>query len=184
DDGVTGRELWVLPLAGPSACKPSPTRLCLSGGRYAVEAAWQDFERNRGSGHAATLTADTGYFWFFDPANVEVVLKVLDGRGVNDHVWVFYGALSNVEYTLTVTDTQTGLSHRYRNPSGLLASVGDIQSFGPLGASAASVTTTSALASGSAPLQLVARRVVPRAATGACAPSSTRLCLNGNRYAV
>ena len=64
------------------------------------------------------LTGDTGYFWFFDPANVEVIVKVLDGRGVNGHVWVFYGALSNVEYTLTVTDTQTGLATRYFNPLG------------------------------------------------------------------
>jgi ELWxxDGT repeat protein len=184
DDGATGRELWVLPLAGPSACMPSPRRLCLGGGRYTVEAAWQDFEQNRGAGHAAPLTADTGYFWFFDPANVEVVLKVLDGRGVNDHVWVFYGALSSVEYTLTVTDTQTGLSHRYRNPSGQLASVGDTHAFGPLGASTGSVTTTSAPAAGSAPLQVVARRVVPRAATGACAPSTTRLCLSGSRFSV
>ncbi len=176
DDGITGREVWVLPLSGPSSCQPSPTRLCL-GGRYAVEAVWRDFQGNRGAGHAAPLTADTGTFWFFDPSNVEVVLKVLDGRGVNDHVWVFYGALSNVEYTLTVTDTQTGLSHRYLNPSGQLASVADTKAFGPLGATAESVASAS-------PLALVERKVVPSAVTAACAPSSTRLCLNGDRFAV
>ncbi|MES1244645.1 MAG: ELWxxDGT repeat protein [Acidobacteriota bacterium] len=179
DDGVTGREVWVLPLSGPSSCQPSPTRLCLGGGRYAVEAAWRDFQGNRGAGHAAPLTADTGTFWFFDPANVEVVLKVLDGRGLNDHVWVFYGALSNVEYTLTVTDTQTGLSHRYLNPSGQLASVADTKAFGPLGA-----TTEAAEASVSVPSPPVQvdRRVAK--ATDACAPSSTRLCLNQGRFAV
>jgi ELWxxDGT repeat protein len=176
DDGITGRELWVLPLNGLSSCKPSPARLCL-GNRYAVEAAWRDFQGNRGVGHAAPLTADTGTFWFFDPANVEVVLKVLDGRSLNDHVWVFYGALSNVEYTLTVTDTQTGLSHRYLNPSGQLASVADTKAFGPLGATEESVASAS-------PLALAERKVVPSAATAACAPSSTRLCLNQDRFAV
>lgn len=181
DDGVTGEEVWVLPLAGTAACRSTSTRLCLGGGRYAVEAAWRDFQGRRGAGHAVPLTADTGYFWFFDPANVEAVLKVLDGRGANGHVWVFYGALSNVEYTLTVTDTQTGLARRYVNPSGVLASVGDTLAFGPHGASAQAVAES---VSRPSPLALVDRRVVPAAATGSCAPSSTRLCLNGSRFAV
>ena len=181
NDGITGREVWVLPLAGTGACQPSSTRLCLSGGRYAVEAVWRDFEGHRGAGQAVSMTADTGYFWFFDPANVEVVLKVLDGRGVNNHVWVFYGALSNVEYTLTVTDTQTGLARRYLNPSGQLASVGDTNAFGPLGASTKAAVVTSV--SSPSPPPVVERRALA-APAGACAPSSTRLCLRDGRFAV
>ncbi|HEV8583247.1 MAG TPA: ELWxxDGT repeat protein [Thermoanaerobaculia bacterium] len=181
DDGITGREVWVLPLAGSGACRPSSTRLCLSGGRYAVEAVWRDFEGHQGVGQAVSLTADTGYFWFFNPANVETVLKVLDGRGVNGHVWVFYGALSNVEYMLTVTDTQTGLARRYLNPSGQLASVADTNAFGPLGASTKAVVVTSV--SSPSPLPIVERRAVA-AKAGACAPSSTRLCLRDGRFAV
>jgi hypothetical protein len=42
---------------------------------------------------------------------------------------VFYGALSNVEYTVTVTDTQTGAVKVYRNPSGRFASVADADAF-------------------------------------------------------
>ena len=57
---------------------------------------------------AVPITADTGYFWFFDDANVELVVKVLDGRSVNGHFWVFFGALSDVGYSITVTDTATG----------------------------------------------------------------------------
>jgi hypothetical protein len=108
------------------------------------------------------LTADTGYFWFFSSENVEAVVKVLDGRGLNGAFWVFYGALSSVQYTMTVTDTQTGLTRRYENPSGQLASVGDTNGFGPLGASEKKVLTT----------------------TGSCMPGAQRLCLNGNRFAV
>jgi ELWxxDGT repeat protein len=180
DDGARGREIWALPLAGPTACQPSSTRLCLSGGRYGVEATWQDFQGHRGVGHAVALTPDTGYFWFFSDSNVEAVLKVLDGTALNNHVWVFYGALSNVEYTLTVTDSQTGLTHRYVNPAGTLASVADTNAFGPLGAFETSVTSVAA----PSPVALVSQQVVPAAAKAACAPSSTRLCLNGNRFAV
>jgi hypothetical protein len=120
----------VVPAAVTAACAPSSTRLCLNGGRFAVEIAWKDFQGNMGTGKAVELSGgDTGYFWFFDEANVEVVLKVLDGSPVNGHHWVFYGALSSVEYTVTVTDTQTGEVNTYRNPSGRLASVADTGAF-------------------------------------------------------
>ncbi|HET9225945.1 MAG TPA: hypothetical protein VFR31_04720, partial [Thermoanaerobaculia bacterium] len=115
--------------AAAAACEPSETRLCLQGGRFAVEARWTDFQGNQGVGKAVSLSGDTGYFWFFDQANVEVVLKVLDGRGLNNRFWVFYGALSSVDYTLTVTDTQTGQVRTYHNPPGRLASVADTGAF-------------------------------------------------------
>jgi trimeric autotransporter adhesin len=137
DDGLTGRELWALPLGGAGGCLPSATALCLSGGRYRVEAFWRDFQGNSGAGMAAPLTGDTGTFWFFSPDNLEVIVKVLDGRALNGHFWVFYGALSSVEYAVTVTDTATGLARRYFNPLGQLASVGDTTAFGPMGASSA-----------------------------------------------
>jgi len=106
-------------------CNPTATRLCLRGGRFAVEIEWRDFQSNTGVGMAETLTSDTGYFWFFRDTNVEVIVKVLDGRPLNGHFWVFYGALSNVEYTLRVTDTETGMTATYFNPLRNFASVGD-----------------------------------------------------------
>ena len=53
----------------------------------------------------------------------------MDTRAVNNFFWVFYGALSNVEYTITVTDTLTGRTKTYFNPQGQLASVADTASF-------------------------------------------------------
>ncbi len=174
DDGVTGRELWTLPAAG-IGCQPSDTRLCLSGGRFAVTVAWRDFAGRTGTGQTIPLTADTGGFWFFAPSNLELAVKVLDGRGVNGAFWVFYGALSNVEYEITVTDTATGLTRRYQNPRGQLASVGDTRGFGPLGA-----FTPPPPASPSA----MDRRTAFTAASGDCVPGPERLCLQGGRYAV
>jgi hypothetical protein len=107
-----------------SGCTPGPATLCLSNGRIRVTLNWKTASAS-GAGQAVTLSSDTGYFWFFDPNNVEVVTKVIDGRPLNGHFWVFYGALSNVEYTLTVTDTQTGQSRTYTNPAGRLESRAD-----------------------------------------------------------
>jgi hypothetical protein len=94
-----------------------------------VTVVWQDFDGNKGAGMETDLTSDTGYFWFFAASNVELVLKVLDGRAVNGKFWVFYGALSDVAYTITVQDTVTGKVHTYTNPAGEFASVGDTDAF-------------------------------------------------------
>jgi hypothetical protein len=154
----------------------------LNGNRFQVGITWTDFQGNTGIGHAVALSADTGYFWFFDPKNVETVVKVLDARALNGAFWVFYGALSSVQYTMTVTDTETGLTRRYQNLSGQLASVGDTAGFGPLGAYDAKATAPPV----AAPAWVAARTEATPAltATGVCVPGPERLCLQGGRFAV
>lgn len=110
-------------------CKEKSTVCYLNYARFAISVDWTDFQDVSGVGTAVPLTNDTCYFYFFDKANVEMTLKVLDGRGFNQHWWVFYGALSNVEYTVTVTDTETGAVKTYFNPLSNFASSGDIQAF-------------------------------------------------------
>lgn len=92
--------------------------LALGGGRFQVEAAFRTPQGQAGSAHPVQLTENTGYFFFFNPNNVEVILKILDGCGVNEHFWVFAAGLTNVELTITVTDTQTGNVKTYVNPLG------------------------------------------------------------------
>jgi hypothetical protein len=111
--------------AAATACAAGPTALCLSASRFRVELAWNDGKGHTGSGQAVPLSADTGYFWFTSASNIEVVIKVLDARTFNNHFWIFYGALSNLEYTLTITDTVTGAVKTYHNPPGHFGSVGD-----------------------------------------------------------
>ncbi|MGE5275917.1 MAG: WD40/YVTN/BNR-like repeat-containing protein [Acidobacteriota bacterium] len=104
--------------------------LCLNSGRFRVEVSWTASNIGQsGAGQAIPLTSDSGAFWFFQPSNIELVVKVLDGRAINGHFWVFYGALSNVGYTITVTDTATGESKTYTNPEGQLGSRADTEAF-------------------------------------------------------
>lgn len=110
-----------------AACVPGDTVLCLRDGRYRVEVDWQDFEGNVGPGQVVdgvTTAGDTstvhssGLFWFFNPSNWELMVKILDGCGSNGHVWVFSAATTNVAYTLRVTDTETGEEWRHDNAAG------------------------------------------------------------------
>ena len=90
-----------------SACGDGTT-LCLNNSRFTVRVTFTTQQGQSGSGQAVPITADTGYFWFFDINNVELVIKVVDGRAVNQRFWVFAGGLTNVNVVMTVTDTQTG----------------------------------------------------------------------------
>lgn len=113
-----------------STCASDATTLCLNATRFRVQAAWQvPAQGTSGVGQAVPMTSDTGYFWFFSSNNVELVVKVVDGRAFNNYFWVFYGALSDVQYTITITDTMTGTVKTYTNPQGHLASVADTAAF-------------------------------------------------------
>jgi hypothetical protein len=112
-------------------CTTHPTLLCLQGSRFSAEVTWTAPGFGSGVGQAVALTADTGFFWFFSNSNVELMVKVLDGRAVNQHFWVFFGGLSDVEYTLTITDFKTGFKEVFTNPRGRLASVSDVTAFLP-----------------------------------------------------
>ncbi len=126
--------LPALGLAAPAraqvqeSCYPAATHLCLSGDRFQVDVDWM-LPSGPGKGQAVPLTADTGLFWFFGNSNLELIVKVLDGRPVNGHFWVYYGGLSDVEYKITVTDTKTGVREIYTNPAGRLASGSDTSAF-------------------------------------------------------
>jgi hypothetical protein len=117
-------------------CTSAADVLCMNGSRFEISVDWSVSSQSRsGKGIAIPLTSDTGYFWFFTSNNVELVIKVVDGRAFNNFFWVFYGALSDVEYTITVTDSATGRVRRYENPQGRLASVADVSAFPGSGAS-------------------------------------------------
>ena len=102
-----------------SPCLEDGTTLCLAGDRFEVRATFDppnDADDVFDPAQAVTLTADTGYFWFFDQANVEVVVKVLNACPVNERIWVFAGGLTDVAVEITVRDTDTGAVRVYDNP--------------------------------------------------------------------
>ncbi|MGH9367731.1 MAG: PPC domain-containing protein, partial [Thermoanaerobaculia bacterium] len=106
--------------AGAAGCSNSANTLCLSDSRFRVQTSWRvPSQGTSGFGSAVPLTQDSGYFWFFDPGNVELVVKVLNACSFSNFKWVFAAGLTNVEVTMTVTDTRNGMVRTYFNPSGI-----------------------------------------------------------------
>lgn len=132
------RSIEIRPALGLPGCIEASDVMCLDGKvesdrRFEVVA---DFETDRDggrSGSAVVVPASDsplrgGLFSFFDAKNPELLVKVLDGCGINQHWWVFVSALTDVAYTLTVTDTQTGAQWTTANADHQLAEpVADIE---------------------------------------------------------
>ena len=87
--------------------------LCLQD-RFAATVEWSTTDGREGAATAASIGTETaGLFWFFDPGNLEMLVKVLDGCEVNGRHWVFAAAATDVAFDLRVTDTVTGASRVY-----------------------------------------------------------------------
>jgi len=86
---------------------------------------------------AVALGDRAGYFWFFEPGNVEVTLKLLDGRPINGHLWLFASSLTDRPFTLTVIDQSRCDSgdppycpaRTYSSGPGVVRSIVDLEAF-------------------------------------------------------
>ena len=113
-----------------AACASDADTLCVQNDRFSVETDFTTTSGSSGVGQQARLTSDTGYFTFFDPSNVEVVVKVLNGCAINNRYWVFAAGLTDVRVRLRVRDTQTGQLKSYDNPLGVpFQPIQDLQAF-------------------------------------------------------
>lgn len=153
---VTG----LAPAPPPPTCQPSATTLCLQNGRFSVTGTFVN-NGTTGTAQAIQSTVDSGYFWFFNSNNPELGVKIVDGRPVNGSFWIYWGGLTNLEYTLTVTDVTTNTTEVYHNVAGSTCGGSDT-SFGTPGAvtTGTQPTVTSGIGSPST-----------------CTPSASTLCL-------
>jgi plastocyanin len=118
--------------ATAAPCIPSSTVLCLNNGRFSAHVAWKTSTGgNDGTTVPLASAPDSGLFYFFSPTNIEMLIKVLNACALTPpRYWVFYAATTNVQLTVTVTDTQTGKTKVYFNPlSTTAAPVQDVNAF-------------------------------------------------------
>ena len=106
-------------IGGSPGCRNTQTQVCARN-RFAISANARNLDGQTIAGTGSLVTPDSGLFYFFDPDNLELLVNVLDACGDPnaDRFWVFAGGLTDVEVTLTVTDTESNETKTYTNPLG------------------------------------------------------------------
>jgi hypothetical protein len=114
--------------------RPRTSLLDLLGARFLVAV---DRPGAGAAPSAVRLSDASGYFWFYDPANPELTVKILDGRAVNGHFWVFIASMTDGAQTVTVTDLGGGChpasscpSRSYVTPPHANRNFVDVEAFG------------------------------------------------------
>ncbi|MGH9441576.1 MAG: virginiamycin B lyase family protein [Thermoanaerobaculia bacterium] len=108
------------PSLAASSCAPGGETICLLGNRFSAALSAVD-PRTGGSGigHAIPQKDNFGYFslpsFTGDPTFPEVFVKMADARSFSCCFWVFHSGLTDLEYTLTITDTSSGAIRTYHN---------------------------------------------------------------------
>jgi hypothetical protein len=175
---------FLQPGAGGGVCKPDKFTLCLMGKRFRVQVAWTNqFDGSSGSGLGIPSTDSTGFFYFTDPSNYELIVKILNFAPV---IKVFYGELTDLQFTITVTDMSNGTVKTYQNTPGDCGAI-DENAFTAAAAAAALASPGQELAglgsaSAGGPGAGAAATAIEK--RGTCAPSSGTLCLLDRRFAV
>ncbi len=99
-----------------AGCRTSTRDLLCLDSRFTVSVDWRNpGNGTRGTGVAVPFSKLTGAFHFGDPSNLELMAKVINQ---GDRIDFFWGALSDLEYTLHVTDTLTRQVKTYQNAGG------------------------------------------------------------------
>lgn len=143
-DGTTVEDIRTLPAGGtpentgysefgfgqtcPAAttCTRNANTVCLDSGRFQVTVAYDNTATGAGTGQVLLFGStraesdESGFFYFTDPSNFEMGVKVLNACGVNNFWWVFIGGLTNQGWSLNVLDTSTGQPKFYGNTDGVL----------------------------------------------------------------
>ena len=119
-------------------CFPDATTVCLLNDRFRVKIDYVNPFSNPPNQPGTFLAArllqgvqnpDTALFGFSSATAVEVVVRVQDTRPFAQRFDIYYGGMTDVGYTVTVTDTQTGTTRQYTNTVGHVGGGVDRTSF-------------------------------------------------------
>jgi len=150
-DGALGQSYPLLqPFLKPQttqcgACAPGANTGCLLGNRFKVTLTWKDLSANlAGAGGVIRYAENTAevdpqfgpmsesvFFsmYSFAPRSIEVLVRMISGRTINDKYWVFVTGFTGAEYTVSVQDTRTCASWQRTIASGATDVTKDFNAF-------------------------------------------------------
>ncbi len=109
-------------------CTPTSVILRFDGG-YEVSMCYVTSSGESGPVKGEAWSSEAGVLWFFGRNNPEVLVKVLDGCGVNGHRWAFVAPVTTLDFNLWITGPD-GSRWTHGNPQGATASTkSDITAF-------------------------------------------------------
>jgi photosystem II stability/assembly factor-like uncharacterized protein len=136
------------------ACAGRDDNFCARQNRFEMTVEWKTADGATGQARKVeTGSQESGLFYFFDANNWELLVKVLDGCGINQRFWVFTAGTTDVEYLLKVEDRWTGKIRTYWNAPGKAAeATTDIDAFASCGTPAPVPTAPVPTVMGAAPV--------------------------------
>jgi hypothetical protein len=90
--------------AASNTCNPSANTVCFDG-RFSVSVTWRTNAGATGLGTVVPgFSSDSANFWFFSASNWELLVKTVNGCGLNNRHWIFYAPVTDVHYKIFVYD--------------------------------------------------------------------------------
>ncbi len=116
--------------ASATDCEPGGPALTLAGG-YKVSMCYETYAAETGDALDWGLdSSQSALLYFFERDNAEVLIKVLDGCGVNGHRWVFVAPVTDLAFNLIV-ESPDGQRWTHKNRLGQTAdAASDVAAFG------------------------------------------------------
>jgi plastocyanin len=116
-----------------AACDETRNALCLNGGRFEATVQWRPSAAETGRESKRVMLPEapnSGLFALSPHDDLQLLVNVVDRCAVNGHYWLSFAAVTDVEFTVKVRDTQTGRTRVYFNPAGSTpAPVRDVEAF-------------------------------------------------------
>ncbi|HEX2834678.1 MAG TPA: hypothetical protein VHW00_16825 [Thermoanaerobaculia bacterium] len=140
--GFVNSNSVVLTPNNVGGCTPNATTACLLNNRFRATLRYRSaFDNNPADSSAlvksvtgfATSTYETAFFYFNNPNNIEMLLKILDQGNTNGAgqptIAVLFGSATPLRIELTLTDTNTGAVRVYTNNFGSQSGQSDFTAF-------------------------------------------------------
>jgi hypothetical protein len=105
----------------------------LVGGRFCLTVTWKDAAGTTHTGSPVAFRSDSSAaFWFFNSANWELQVKVIDACAMNKRFWVLASGATSLDYQLNIVDTWSRSStpvRLYHSKVGNIRATVDTQAF-------------------------------------------------------
>jgi len=106
--------------AGPPCSASTASQLCLLS-RFQITTTFRTATApgpSDGGSHVVVASAKSGIFWFFSSDNWEVMVKAINGCGLNNRYWIYSAATTDRFYRMEVFDTVHFVNKVYFNYAG------------------------------------------------------------------